>query len=500
MTRGLRLLACFLFAACAAPSRLVILHINDWHGQIQPREVTTRPRVTTQMGGFAAVAAYVARERECAKQRGDTVVWLTDGGDWFQGTPEGNEDRGWSMMACQNRLGFTAVVIGNHDYDFGEANLIRLVEHARHPVLGANILERGDHPRLRPYVKPFRILRIGAVCIAIVGLITEDTKELSRGPFGKADFGGEMVTLRRLLPDLERRTDAIVLLTHCGAAEDEGFARAFPSIDLILGGHSHTRMPRGRRVGHTWIVQSGGRGTGISRVEIDVDQAARRLRVRSAALVPIPARTERDPATERFLATTFAHIGAKWDVPVGVITGDEDKRARGAITSTAAGNYVAGLIRRVAGADVGLMNKGGIRDQIRPGPITRRQVFRLLPFDNTVSTVQLTGVQLRTLLALGLQRPRRPLEIAGARYGFRVVDGVRRLAWVEVGGKPLVHDASYSVATNSFLAGGGDGFELLATLDSHSIGPEWLRALMLTDLREKGEVHLSAAQRIRHVE
>ncbi len=488
-----------LLSACTTPDRLVILHFNDFHGQITSWRPSTRPGVVaSRLGGFHAVSNYVRREREGAQP--GTVVWVTDGGDWFQGTPEGNEDHGHSLMACRNRLGFTAVTVGNHEYDYGEANLIRLIGNARHPVLCANIRDRLGSSL--PYVTPYRIETVGRVRIAIVGLVAADTRNVSTGPFGDAEFADEIDTVRELLPELEACTDAVVLITHCGIEKDVQLARAFPSIDLILGGHSHTALPKGREVGRTWIVQSAGRGGSVSRVEIDLRRDTPGFVVRSVRLVPIVAVDPSeglDADTVSFLATTFPHIGPKWDRPVGRVEGAKDLGVRRPF-STPGGNYLAGLIRRRGGADVGLMNKGGIRTTIALGPITRRQVFELLPFDNTVVTMEMTGVQLHTLLAQGFRPGRQPLEIDGGRYAFRVVGGRRELASVEVGGRPIEATARYRIATNSFLARGGDGFTEFARVANHQVSPGWLRDSMLAELRQDGSIRLVAEQRIRLVE
>jgi 2',3'-cyclic-nucleotide 2'-phosphodiesterase (5'-nucleotidase family) len=293
----------------------------------------------------------------------------------------------------------------------------------------------------------------------------------------------------------------VVLITHCGFDKDRELARQFPKLRLILGGHSHTALRTGFLDGDTWIVQSAGRTSAISRIDLAIDRRRRRLVVERVGLVPLDSkRALEDPATKRFLAATFAHIGPKWDQPVGVVRGARDRRARGSTASTPAGNYVADLIRRAANVDVGVMNKGGIRSVLAHGAITRRQIFQLLPFDNTVFVADLTGAQLRKLLAEGLRSGCQPLEVGGARYSFAVVDGRRELRQIEVGGAPLQAARVYQVATNSFLAGGGDGFTVFAGLAPRRVSSDYLRAIMLSELRRTGVVQLSDDRRIRLVE
>ncbi len=492
----LRFVACLLtclLAACATTD-LVILHLNDFHGQVLPRSMVVRPgRPAEAMGGVATIESFVRRER-----LQHDLVWVTDGGDWFQGTPEGNEDRGLSIMACANRLDLTAAVVGNHEYDYGEENLARIVATAIHPVLGANIFTRGTHA-LRPYVKPYLVKNVAGVRVAIVGLITSDTPNVSTGPFGEAEFRDEISTLRRLWPELRQRADVIVLLTHCGLKTDIRLARAFPEVTLILGGHSHTALWRGRREGNTWIVQSGSRGTAVARVRLAADAGNRRLRVLGAELVRLRAGAA-DPGSETgaFLARQFAHIGARWDTALGRVGGAPDRRTGPG--STPAGNLVAGLIRTAGQAQVGLMNKGGIRAVLRAGPVTRRQVFELLPFDNSVATFELTGAQLRRVLQRGLGPGRRPLEIAGGSYTYRVTGGRRLLMEVLVGDSALLPDHTYRVATNSFIAAGGDGLEIFRKLRSLQTDPTFLRDLLVAALGRETELHLAPDQRIRAVE
>ena len=484
-------------AVLPPPERLVILHTNDLHGQIRPVRVVSRPGVERSAGGYASLEAYVRQARSQAAARG-AELWLTDGGDWFQGTPEGNEDRGRSMMSYLNRLKFTATVLGNHEYDFGEQNLMDVLALAEHPVLGANIVEREDYSLLRPYVDRFVVKRFGDIRVALVGLIAGETRQVSTGPFGDADFVDEVECLRKLWPALAAAADEFVLITHCGLPTDRRLARAFPGVRLILGGHSHTPLPRGTREGDTWIAQSGGKSTAISRVTLKLDQGC--LKVEDVTLVGLtpPETTERE--TGEFLDRTFDHIGAKWDTPIGKVLGAPDRRMRGSGRSTPVGNYVAGMLRRAAKADVGLTNKGGLRTNLPQGDVTRRHIFELLPFDNPVHVMEMRGQQLWSLLAQGLRPGHLPLEIAGASYSYAVVDGRRELRGVEVGGRTINPSASYRVATSSFLAAGGDGFTVFEAVESAPLGPEFMRAIMLTELRLHGQVRLVDEPRIRLVE
>jgi len=446
----------------------VFLHWNDFHGQFRPQRAVwkLRPGLPEEraplLGGAAALAGYVQQQRELATRLGQRVV-VTDGGDWYQGTLEGNETKGLLTVQFLQRLRPDAVVLGNHEYDFGAANVRRLCEAMpRLPVLGANVEVRSTAgPKPADFVRPFVVLDVHGVRVVVVGLVTHDTKAVSTGPFDDDTFADEQRTLRRLWPTLRQAGDVVVLLTHCGVEADRELARAFPEIPLILGGHSHTGLREPLREGDTWIVQTHGKGSEVYRVEVLADAEAKTLRPLRGELVELdPAKVPSDAATTAWFTEATRELAAHWDETIGelVVPPYEDRGAR----STPAGNLVADLFRSAAGADVGLTNKGGLRTRLVRGPLTRRMLYELLPFENTLVSMSLTGEQLRAVLQGSLAKERRPLEIGGASYRYTVRGGERVLLDVTVGGAPLEPDRRYRVATSSFLARGGDGLSAFA--------------------------------------
>lgn len=485
-----------------APARapdLVVLHFNDLHGQVLPREILARDRPPRQLGGILGLERFVARTRA---ELGAERVWVTNGGDWFQGTPEGNEAKGRHMVELFGRLALTASVLGNHEYDFGERNVAELVAHAREPILGANVC--APNGSLRGYVKPYCVKTCRGLRIALLGLVASETKLVSTGPFhlenerDVVQFADEAATVERWLPELAESADVVVLITHCGVEVDRRLARRFPQIPLILGGHSHTALTHGIREGATWIVQSSGKGTAVSRVELTIEDTAPRLRVQKAGLVDVPAVTPAeaglDSESVRDFERRFGHLRAIWDTPIGRVEGDLDDRSGPG--STPAGNMLAALIREAGGGVVGITNKGGIRSTLVPGPLTRRHVYELLPFENTIVTLELTGAQLRQVLQGGLVKGRRPLEVDGATYSYRVVDGERLLVDVMVGGVSVVDTDRYPISTNSFLASGGDGLGVFLQARRLRENPELLRDVLLARLAKDPRLRLTAEERI----
>ena len=463
--------------AVAAPSapptaNVVFLHWNDFHGQFRPQQAVwkVRPGQPTdnapRIGGAAAMAGFVRAEREAAAKTGARVV-ATDAGDWYQGTLEGNDSKGRLAVQFLAQLRPDAMVLGNHEYDFGPQNVADLVAILRSqqppiPVLAANLVVAGAKARTQhPEAQPFAVVDLHGLKLVIVGLITRDTKAVSTGPWGDAGFEDEIAAVRTVLPSAQQAGDVVVLLTHCGLETDIELAKAFPQIPLILGGHSHTGIKEPVVQGSTWIVQTHGKASEISRVQAHADVAGKRLQMLSGQLVELdPKQHPDDPETAAWIAEQTRELAAKWDVPVGTLESPayEDRGAR----STPIGNLVAEVFREAGGAELGFTNKGGLRTRLAAGPLTRRQIYELLPFDNTLVSLTLTGAQLRAILRGSLGKGRRPLEIGGGSYRYTERDGERVLLEVMVGGVPLDDARGYRVATSSFLARGGDGLSAFA--------------------------------------
>lgn len=462
------------FAACAGAQpvprdgNVVFLHWNDFHGQFRPQLAFWKARAggdrreLPHVGGAASMMTFVKRARREAEEAGAEVV-ATDAGDWYQGTIEGNETKGRLSVEFFERLGVDAAVLGNHEYDFGPENVEALCRAAEFPVLGANIVVEGAPERtVCHYVEPFHVVTVHGLRIAVVGLITEQTKSVSTGPWGEAAFEAEAAALEHVLPAARAASDVVVLLTHSGLGVDRALAERFPEIPLILGGHSHTGLREPVRVGDTWIVQTHGKASEVYRVDARVIGAERRLEITGGELVELDLeKYPPDPETERWIAEETAEIAAYWDEVIAELATplDDNRGAR----STAAGNLVCdSFLEAVGDAEVAFTNKGGLRTRLQAGPLTRRMVYELLPFDNDLISMNLTGAQLRALLTEAIAGRRRVLEIGGGTYHYSTVDRKRVLGEVTVGGEPLDDDRTYRVVTSSFLARGGDGLSQFA--------------------------------------
>lgn len=452
----MRLLACLLLATAALagdPVRLIVLHTNDLHGQLHPMPPSpVRPVLRGKAaGGYAHLASMVRAIRREAAGRGAKVL-LLDAGDIFQGTPIGNETRGRAVIEAMNALGYDAGALGNHEFDYGYENLVALVEKAAFPVLAANL---AGAKRVRPYVV---LAPPAAPCrVAVIGVITPGTPMITTpGVTDGLTFADPVPVVRALRKELQ--ADLFVVVSHLGREDELRLAREVEGLALVVGGHSHS--PYVRKVDGTLVLQTHSRGLSLGRADLDLDPDGWKVVRAEGRLLPVdPRATAPDAAVQEVIVRYGKDLDERLRRVVGRLAAPL-RRARGLVSSPA-GNWMADVLRRAGQAEVGFMNKGGIRTDLEAGEVTAGDIYRLMPFDNVVATMDLTGAELRALLERHFAPGRYPgLEWSGLFVEVaRAADGTVTIAAVTVGGRPLDEQRLYRVATNSFLAAGGDGFE-----------------------------------------
>ena len=461
---------------------LVVLHTNDVHGQVLPRPATwlRDAEPGTNSGGLPRLAACIERVREEARREGFELL-VVDAGDWFQGTPEGGLDRGRGLLAALVEVGYDAMVVGNHEFDHGLDVLLGHLKRVKPPALLANATLEGGAPL--PGTDPYRIVERGKLRIALVGLLATFTPQITHPSAGDLIWRAPDQVLGELRRELEGEVDWILPITHQGVEADRELARAHPDLDLIVGGHSHSLLWNGVTEGETLIVQAGSKASVVGRVDLWFDRETEQVvekRCRLLDLYEDPVDAHRKRAVEKLSRELVARSQALMDVEVGELRGPLT-RGRDPFATSPAGNLITDVMRERAGADVAIQNRGGIRADLPAGPVTRRQLFQVLPFDNHLVTVTLTGAELLALLRKGVEgEGHSGLEFSGMLIELARGAGRPRLVRILVGEReqPLEPGRRYTVATNSFTAGGGDGYGVLAAGREREVDPILLRDLL----------------------
>ncbi len=456
----------FALGACGGTSRaddvrVVILHTNDLHGQVNPAEAKDM-KATTYRGGLSAIALQIQEVRKEAGES-DAEVIVVDAGDFYQGTPLGNIPPGRLMTEFFNLAGYDYVTLGNHEYDHGEDALRKFAELAKFTFLGANIIDKksGKPP---DYVKPYVVREIEGVKLAFVGLTHPEMAALVLPKVESGlSFPPEEETLTRILAEeAVKNADYVVLISHIGMDRDKEVAKRFPRVALIIGGHSHsiTREPVYVGVGKAAICHTGDRGNNLGRVNLVFDSATRKLLSFESRLLPlVHSERVKDEATEQLIEKDAAPLRATFGQKAGTAELDFPRGGRQySGVSSPLGNLVTDVMREATGVDMAFHNRTGMRADLAKGEITKEHLYDVSPFGNTLVTMDLTGAEVLEAIEYSLSNSQFFLEVSGVEYSYNPREEVgKRVRQARVGSAVLDTKKSYRVVTNSFIADGGDG-------------------------------------------
>ena len=445
-----------------------VFSTNDMHGRLLPAVQSWsngRP-----VGGAAAIAAYVARERSAVPE---CPLFVVSGGDIMQGTLISNLTDGLSTIEAMNGIGYDAVAIGNHEFDWGVDVLIERVQDADFAMLGANIYLKGTN-RHPDWVRPWTIVEKEGVRIGFIGLTTPSTPVVAR-PALVADFDFRSIAdaLDRYIPVVRAEgVDFVVAVMHEGAFCELGGGGAIcegPALDALAAtterfdyavtGHTHSRVET--EIGGVPVIQSYANTTayGLGRIDRSPDGvvSARRIGIRQAWADEIAP----DPEVERLVAAYRAEIA---DLVDQVIVTLPEALAAPRDGDFPLGRIVADAQRHASGADIALMNNGGIRRRLPAGPVTYSDLFELQPFNNLLVRHTMSGAQLRRTLEHSVRDGDVDLHASGitVRYDPAADYGERILSVTLDDGSPLRPDGDYVVAANDFIATGGGGYTTFA--------------------------------------
>lgn len=483
-----------------------ILHVNDFHGFAEPYiPLGSREK----MGGVAYLAARVDALRK------EKPTLLLSAGDMIQGNNWANLFMGESVIELMNAMRFDAMVVGNHEFDFGQDILGKRISEVRFPVLGANV-------RGLDMLKPYVIREIGGVRIAIIGVVTEDTP-VTTHPRNVAGLEFELPqdTAGRYAAELKERADIIIVLSHIGYSADRVLAEKVKGIDVIVGGHSHTKLTEPAVVGKTVIVQAWEHGKALGVLDLRVkDGKMAGFEGHLEEIRPAPGAEDRGASeiVEKYKQRVNAVLNEKVGETEVDLDGENVRRKE-----TNLGNLIADVMRQVSGADLAVVNGGDIRTSIGKGEIRVKDIYSVLPFNDYIVAVRLTGKQVREALEHGVsaveEASGRFPQISGLSFSYSPAakDGPR-VKEILISGNPIVPEKEYIVATNDFLAAGGDGYKVFgeaikASPDFSCIGgamkgeklvysdsSRWLKDLVIEYIRGKKKIAPNVEGRIKELE
>lgn len=407
--------------------RIVIFHFNDVHGKID---------------NFAKVADIIETERKSGAE-----VYVFSAGDNFTGNPviDQFDPPGEPILQLLNRLDVDLMCVGNHEFDYGFDSLCKFAARAEFTLLSANIIvPAGRFPQL----KPSTVIRTRKGSrIAVFGVIeTEPESGIPACHPDKVKGLRFEDPLKKALEfrKLRQKNHVLIGLTHIGADQDEKLAESMPELDLIIGGHSHTRINPAVLVNGVLIAQAGSDVRYLGRVDLRLQDG--RLIEKKGELIDVRAHTGEVASfremTEKFNRNpAFAKVFA--EAPIEISGKD------------ALGSLMTDAIRRVHGLDFAFQNNGGIRMGRLPKSITFKDIYTLDPFNNQVVEIEMSPEEIRGLIRCSLGRGGSiDLQVSGMSYVVRVDDQneVREIELKAEDGAPISEERKYRVGVSSYVA------------------------------------------------
>jgi 5'-nucleotidase len=512
---------------------LSIVGTNDLHGRI---------------AALPVFAGYLANLRATRAADGGAVL-LLDGGDLFQGTIESNAEEGMPVIRAYAALGYHAVTVGNHEFDYGPVGpaatpqspsddprgaLKKLAAAAPFPMLTANLLDAKTKRRVDwPKIPASAVVELAGTRIGLVGVTTEDTltttihanvADLAMAPLARS-IADESARLRR-----DERAELVVVLAHAGGkcahftnapeadrcemgSEIFRVARALPkgSVDAIVAGHTHAGVAH--EIAGIPIIEQYAYGKAFGRVDLVVEGSPARIVDRRIHpprdLCPDAEKGEpdwsicdpgdyegapvrRDAAIEEVVRPALDAARARREELLGPEL--SSKASRDYDDESQLGNLIVDwMLEAIPEADVAITNGGGLRADLPAGPLRYGALFEAFPFDNRVALARIDGARLEALVRAHLRAGGGIFSFAGVRVSARCADGELRVELRRPNGKRVRPDEPVVVAASDFLMTGGDDFWGGAPAPSVELRDELVRDAVERVLRTKKTIDPRAA-------
>ncbi|HEY5037661.1 MAG TPA: bifunctional UDP-sugar hydrolase/5'-nucleotidase, partial [bacterium] len=473
----------------AREAKLTILFTNDHHGQV---ETVSESDPSKPIGGVTRRMALIEKIRQ---EVGPKSVLLVDGGDLFTGTALSGLTNGEVDCAAYQLMKYDAIVLGNHDFDYGKKSILEFQKKFAIPWVSANAVVRLNSQNfVRPYVLKYAGVRVG-----MIGFSNPTTPQLTRREnVSGLIFNPPGASAKGLHSILKKDADLFIALSHLGVDEDKKFAKDNPFLQIIIGGHTHTLLlepivdkRKDGSLAGPLITQAGSRGLYLGRLDLTLeghrDPKTRKEEYHIAdyhyQLIPITANLPEDPSMVELLEKYKAKFKAQGlDDTLVTVMEDFSRSEKG---DSMLGEITADAIRTAAHAEVALVNSGAFRSDLHAGSLTRSDLYELYPFDDAVVVLDIPGIYLRKAIEASWQKKGEGafLQVSGMK-----IDAKGGSLKIQVGTEPLSDRRKYRVAVNDFLSEGGDGYDLFRRIKSRKKTTLMARDLLEEALKTKQKI------------
>lgn len=455
-----------------AKSTLRIIHTTDFHGRIDD---------------FGKIAAYLDKVR----QGGADVLYL-DSGDICSGHPVVDAKHGAPIIALLNGMQLDAMAIGNHDFDYGPDSFAVNQAASTFPWLAANMMVV-ESPIAQP--EPFRVFTFGTLTVGVVAVTQTPPATLVSNVQG-IRFEEPLAALQRH-STLRGEVHLLIALTHVGFPLDCELMAGVHEYDLVLGGHSHAAVEH-ELINGTTILNTGAHAQYLSDIRVIYDEDTGQIEAIVPKLIAVKDLNEVNQTVHAEVLAYAEESRERLEQEVGVTTGLSIDFIHA--TDAPLGNYWTDALVHVTGAQIALMNVGGIRAPIAPGKITLGDIYKAAPFHNALVILTMTGQAITDLLQFSFsKRNKVDMQVSGITYTVWT-DENGALVDLEVfhDGRRLAPATKWRVVTNDYLLASPEGYPFCGTIVDDSAG-EMSNALIeyaALCMREKGVIDWKSEGRI----
>lgn len=437
---------------------ITTMSTSDIHGHMTPYI----PSGSAIEVGGSARAAWLFQE---AESRNPNTLIL-DGGDSPYNTDLANISMGKASVDVMNAQGYDATVLGNHDFDYAFDNLLSLADRAEYSVLSANTYWKdGTYPE---EFEPYIIKEVGGLKVAIVGLTDDNSKATTHfSNTQDIEFHDQWEVGQEVVAQANAEADIVILLAHLHNSNND-VPTQIDGIDMEIGGGNDT-FGRPLNIEDTVVVNPGGVGTCVNQTNLNVKDGE--LLGYTFNQIILSSDVPEVEAVNDIIADYQAEMDAQMDEVIGQCASDIAWSSPLVRTQESPlGNLAADALRDYCDADIAIQNGGGIRAGLTAGDVTVGDIFAMLPFDNKVTCIEVTGQTVWDALENGVsgypetygQFP----QVSGIHYTFdgSKPAGERIVSVTLPDGTPLDMDGWYTLACNDFMCGGGDGYTMFNVL------------------------------------
>ncbi|MBQ0056744.1 MAG: bifunctional metallophosphatase/5'-nucleotidase [Bacteroidales bacterium] len=473
---------------------IIFVHTNDTHSQVDGIYLDERP-----VGGVVERAAIL----EMMRQEDPQLVYL-DAGDMVQGSPYFNVWNGQIEMKAMNLQGLIATTFGNHEFDNGLDFLDNMLNYACFPILSCNY-DTHNTP-IEKYVRPSMIIERKGVKIGITGVTVDPNNLIFDKNWKGITFTDPSVAANREARRLkEQGCDLVILLSHVGyfagdSVGDRRIAAMSSDIDIIIGGHTHTNLENGEIVYNVngkpvVITQTGAKTSPMGLVRVSLQAKGKHTDGTAAYVVDEIACSKLHPdlydlhnygrVMNDFITPYRDSLDFKMNDVLGIAAHDLPRFR----PQSPLGNFTSDALRTVGSRfyddkpiDVGVMNVGGLRNDLLAGNIRLGDIYRIFPFENTLCILELKGSD---LIEMVNQSADKKLEaFSGMQVTIQNVEEKTKIVDIKVNGQPIDPKKTYSIATIDYLAEGNDGLRALRNATMNLNTGLLLRNLMVDYIKE----------------